>query len=275
MYVSNPTEASLAIQYHPVMEADPHAPARGFWAARRRFHKFLGQLGPAAPLAAVAVMLPLVGGLTLLGTVKQLGPWFRGQGNLGLALLVVVGSALAGTCVLPTYAVSMVAGWTFGFGPGLLAALLALTGAACLGYAMARRVVGDHVLERLQENPKWDAVRRAMVGRGAGRAMLIVILIRLAPIAPFGITNLVMAATRCPRRSFVLGSLLGFIPQTSLLVFVSSQLRDLRFEQDPWIAVAGIVSTLAVISTLGYIAKRALNRVTGAGAGAGADAGAL
>ena len=237
-------------------------PARGISALRARLHASARSLGPAGPMAAIAVLLPVAGAALVLGTVKQLGPWVRDQGALGPLLIASIGAATVGTCVVPTYVVSILAGWSFGFGAGFLTALVTLTVAALVGFAVARRVVGDHVMDRLRDARKWDALRRAMVGGHIGRATLIVALVRLAPVAPFGITNLVMAATRCPRRAFVVGSVLGMIPQTALLVFLATRLKELNFERDSSVAVFAIASTVAASLTLGYIAKRALAQVT-------------
>ena len=35
------------------------------------------ELGPAGPLAAVMIVLPMLGGLALLGFLNRLGPWLK------------------------------------------------------------------------------------------------------------------------------------------------------------------------------------------------------
>ncbi len=225
------------------------------------------RFGPAGPLALVAVFLPIVGGFALLGVLQDLAPWCRANAA-GAAPFVIAaaGAFLAGSSILPTYAITILAGWSFGFAVGMPTAFAAHTAAALLGFGLARAMVGNHVMAGLQSNPKWDGVRRAMVGRGYGRAILVVMLIRLAPVAPFGITNLLAASTGCPVGAFLIGSTIGILPQTTLLVFASARMGQLSFEQEPWMVAFGVICTFVAIAALGAVARRALARVTAEGA---------
>ena len=93
--------------------------------------------------------------------------------------------------------------------------------------------------------------------------MLVVVLVRLPPAAPFGLTNFLLASARVPLTDYVVGTLLGVIPRLALTAFVGAALEQLRFDHvmDRWMVVAGgIVSLLAVVA-LGALAGRALQRV--------------
>src|SRR2546423_4358984 len=47
-------------------------------------------LGPAGPLAAVMIVLPVVGGLLLLGFIRQLAPWLKHHASAGTVLLAAL-----------------------------------------------------------------------------------------------------------------------------------------------------------------------------------------
>jgi uncharacterized membrane protein YdjX (TVP38/TMEM64 family) len=243
-------------------------PPRGSAAAR--LSGWIRRLGPAGPLAVVVVALPAVGGAVLLGTLRELGPWCR-EHAWGAAPFVVAlaGAFLAGGSLLPTYAITILAGWSFGFAVGLPVAFVAHAAAGLFGFGLARALVGHRVPHALSADPKLEAVRSAMVGRGFARATGIIALIRLAPVAPFGITNLLAASARCPFSAFAIGSALGILPQTALLVFAASRMSRLSFEQEPWMVVGGIASTVVVVAIITAIAKRALSRATAGSHGAG------
>jgi uncharacterized membrane protein YdjX (TVP38/TMEM64 family) len=132
-----------------------------------------------------------------------------------------------------------------------------------VGYGLARGLMGHRLPLLFQMDPRLAAVREALVGQGQLRAGAIVALIRLAPVAPFGMTNVLAASARCPFAAFVIGSALGILPQTVLLVYAASRMSHLSFEQEPWMIAIGIVSTLVVIAVLTQIARHALARVTG------------
>ena len=231
--------------------AGPATPPRGL----------LRRLGPAGLAALLVSVLPTIGVLTLLGFIKQIAPALR---SLGLsAPLAVVGAftLLCGLCILPTYSVSIVSGWALGVAVGWPTALATLTAAATFGYFLARVVVRDRVASAVHEAPRWDAVRRSLVGSGFWRTTLIVAVVRVAPVPPFGLSNLLFASVGCPVGSFCLGTALGLIPQTALLVPMAARLDHLDFRQRPGTFVFGILATVAAFAVLGQIGKKALGRV--------------
>ena len=209
------------------------------------------------------IVLPAVGGLLLLGFIRQLAPWLRNHASGGTVLIVALATAgLAGFSLVPTYVLEILAGWTFGPTLGLIASVAGLTGAAVISYGLAKAIVHEHLLHEMQDNDRCEAVRHAMVGSGGVRAGVIVALVRLAPIVPFGATNLLMASAGCPLGAFIAGTALGTLPRTAAVVFMASQMAELTFKHDPWFFAVSLVATVVVITILGYVAKRALAHVT-------------
>ena len=221
------------------------------------------ELGPAGPLAAVMVFLPMLGGLGLLGLLNRLGPWLKVHESPP----VVVGAAaaiatLAGFSLVPTYMLEIIAGWAFGTAVGLVVAVGGITTAALIGYSLSRRIVRGKVMHSIHHHPRCDAVRKAMLGSGPVRAGLIVALLRLAPVVPFGATNLLMASAGCRRVPFVIGTALGILPRTAAIVFMSAEMAQLSFTQDRGLLVMSVAATLLVVGVISFLAKRALAQVT-------------
>ena len=119
-------------------------------------------------------------------------------------------------------------------------------------------------MEALGEMPKWRAVRDALASGGFGKEVLVVALVRLAPIAPFSLTNVVMAAAQVRPLPYALGTLLGMAPRTAVLVFAASRVAsaDAPLAEEPWLLAAGAVATVAVVLALGWIGKKGLAQVT-------------
>src|ERR1051326_8412918 len=90
------------------------AAARGPWEGLVAFYRGMVRLGPAGLLTAVASVSPLIGGFVILGMVQHLAPWIRTHGGLGSLVYVVSFWFLGGFAIVPTYAYSGLAGWTFG-----------------------------------------------------------------------------------------------------------------------------------------------------------------
>jgi len=218
-------------------------------------------------LLALASVGPAVGTVLILGTLRELGPWLRGHASVGLPLFIALATLLSGLAVMPTYIQSLLAGWAFGSGLGFAAVMLAYTAAAAIAAGLTRRVSGDKVVRLIDAQPRWQAVRRALIGAGFGRSLLIVTLVRLPPNCPFALTNVVMASVRVPWAAYLLGTALGLAPRTLAVVCIGTELRhlgDLDFSSRYLIArlLASAALSLLALLVIGLIARRALRRVT-------------
>jgi uncharacterized membrane protein YdjX (TVP38/TMEM64 family) len=256
--MSEKPDAAGVAQPTAAAPIDPAAPS-----AEGCFKRWAKHLGPAGPLAAVMIVLPIVGGAVLLGFIRQLAPWLKHQASGGTALLTALCIAmLAGLSLVPTYVLEIVAGWALGATWGLLAAVAGLTGAALLSFGLSKAVVHEYVLHELHDNARCEAVRHAMVGSGPLRAAVIVALVRLAPIVPFGATNLLMASAGCPVGAFAVGTAVGTVPRTAAVVLTAAGMAKLDFTDRPGLFVGSLLATVVVVGVLGYLAKRALAHVT-------------
>ena len=142
-------------------------------------------------------------------------------GRTPLGLLTVMGGyVVCGILVVPITALLAVT--IVAFGPWL-GALSALAGSLLsaitlfvLGRAMGsyriRRVAGsrvDHLSRRLAERGFWA-----------------VLLVRVLPIAPFSVINLVAGASPVSLRNFVLGTILGMLPGIAIMATFVGRLEE-------------------------------------------------
>lgn len=221
------------------------------------------RLGPAGPLAIVSASLPLTGAAILAGTLLWLAPWLHAHRTAGvIAAYAVCFAVTSGLAILPTQIQSGLGGWSFGFAYGAPAAVAGAWGGIVIGYLVARRASGDHVVVLIHEHPKWKAIYDTLVGSGFWKALGIVTLLRLPPSSPFAITNLVMAATRVPLGAYLLGSFVGVAPRTIAVVYIAAGLHELDFRRlgQSWLTVAGIVATAVTVIVIGIMANRAITR---------------
>ena len=220
------------------------------------------RLGAAGPVAIVLSFWPPLGGLMLLTTLTTLGPWLRVHAVLGLVIYFAFTALLVGFSFLPTFSVAILAGWAFGFTTGYLVAMVALTVAALIAYALGRWIARDRVVAVISAKPKWRAVHDALLGRESGRTLLVVALLRIPPLSPFAIVNFVLAAARVPLWDYTLGTFLGLLPRTAAATFVAAGLehlhaRDLT-DTPRWMLISGMIAFAAMCFILGVLANRAL-----------------
>ena len=227
------------------------------------------RLGPAAILGLIACILPPLGSIVLFWKINFIGQWLRGHDFTGIVIYVGAFIVLAGAALLPTYATAILGGWAFGFQSGSIAALLGFTGAAIVGYVTGRLGSGDRVETIISENPKWQAIRDALVGGTFLKSLAIITLVRLPINSPFAITNLVLASVKTNVVAYILATALGMAPRTLIAVYLAAGFAQnldpehaARAPKPTWVLVAGIASAIAVMLVIGLIASNALKRLT-------------
>jgi uncharacterized membrane protein YdjX (TVP38/TMEM64 family) len=215
-------------------------------------------------MALISLLVPPLGALVLLGFLEPLRNVVRAWPVLGPVACVALFCLCAGLALLPTAVLAIFAGWAFGFAAGYPVALAGFTGAAVLGYVVARRASGRRVVDLVAESPRWQAVHRTLLGSGWWRTFWIVALLRLPVVPPFAATTVALAALRCRWWPFAAGTLAGIAPRTAAYVYFAGRARDLALGDvriDPWFTAVSFVTTLAVLVTLGLLARRALRRL--------------
>ena len=242
-------------------QAPPHAESEPVFSWRW-IKGIVKCLGPAGPLAVMASTLPPLGGFVLLGFMGSIAPWLRDMGWGGVAFYMIRFIILAAMSLLPTYACSILGGYTFGFWIGLPASILSFCGAGLLAYLINRGATGDRVLMIFREHPKWELIRRALIGSGFWRALWIITLIRIPPTSPFALGNFVFAATRAPIWPYLLGTAIGMTPRTGAVVWAAWHFHSLDLKQNGWVYAATAAVTIAVIAAVSAVANRAMRHMT-------------
>lgn len=225
------------------------------------------ELGHIGPLAVLLVLMPLVGVLVLVAEAEPVVGFLQ-KAPGALAVFLAAGTLLAALSLVPTHAVSLVAGYVWGLYAGSGIALLTVLLAALLGHLLLSRVAGPRLLHAIEARPKAQALHQALLRSGERRAFSVVALLRLSPVMPFAGTNLLMAALGVRLLPYSWGSLIGLAPRVVALAVTGAGLSQIDFSS-PGSSVAtwvGIAATLLGVVLLGLVARRALRaRVTGEG----------
>jgi phosphatidylserine/phosphatidylglycerophosphate/cardiolipin synthase-like enzyme/uncharacterized membrane protein YdjX (TVP38/TMEM64 family) len=166
-------------------------------------------------------------------------------------LLVPLAYVVGGLVVFPL--MLLIAGTAIVFGPGL-GTLYALGGAlisASVVFAIGRRL-GRDTVRRLAGRRLNELSRRL-----ARRGLIAIVFVRLVPVAPFSIVNLVAGATHIGWRDFLLGTLIGLVPGTLLIsLFVDRAAAAIRH---PGPATFALLTAIAgAIVAVAYLLNRKL-----------------
>jgi uncharacterized membrane protein YdjX (TVP38/TMEM64 family) len=139
----------------------------------------------------------------------------RGKGMSGELLYLAVGGVACALAV-PRHIISFLGGYAFGLGLGTLLALLATEIGCVLTFTYARIIGRPLVAARFGER-----VRRIDEFLAAN-PFSMTLLIRLLPVGNNFATCLAAGVSRVPARPFLLGSFLGYLPQTLVFALAGS-----------------------------------------------------
>lgn len=162
-----------------------------------------------------------------------------------LGYVLVTAASLPGAAVM-----TLAAGAVFGLGWGLAVVSFASSLGATLAMLVARRVIGDMVQRRF-------VVQLESVNRGLERdGGFYLFSMRMVPLFPFFVVNLVMGLTSVRAWTFYWVSQVGMLPGTLVFVFAGTQLA--RVEQVSDVLSPGMVAALSLLGLFPLLARKGL-----------------
>ena len=162
-----------------------------------------------------------------------------------LFYLVVVGLSLPGAAIM-----SLAAGAVFGFWVGLVAVSFASSAGALLAFLVSRFVLRNWVRKRFDR-------AMAKVDRGVeNEGPFYLFTLRLIPLFPFFVINLVMGLTGMRALTFYWVSQLGMLPGTAVFVNAGKQLGEVESVGD--ILSLELILSLALLGVFPLAVKRLL-----------------
>lgn len=191
-------------------------------ARQRRFPRIALVTTIALLAAGVAAWWSLNGGTEAGEFVTALEPLQERAWGPPVAVVIV---ALAATCMLPVNALIIAVVFVFGPWVGVGVSLAGSLISAMAGYALGRVLWRDTV--RRLAGRRINRLSQELGRRG----VTAVVAIRLLPIAPFTIANLVAGSSRIGFRDFLLGTLIGMLP--GILVFALASDRVMAAARQP------------------------------------------
>jgi phosphatidylserine/phosphatidylglycerophosphate/cardiolipin synthase-like enzyme/uncharacterized membrane protein YdjX (TVP38/TMEM64 family) len=162
---------------------------------------------------------------------------------LGAALSVLL-LGLATLAFFPVTALIVTCGLVFSpivaFGVALAGSSLG----AVAGYALGRGLWRDAV--RRLAGQRFQRVSRRLGKRG----ILATAVVRLVPVAPFGLVNLIAGASHVRMRDFLCGTALAMAPGTAVLVFASDRVVRAFAVPDPTSVLAAVLALAGAVGVI-------------------------
>jgi uncharacterized membrane protein YdjX (TVP38/TMEM64 family) len=207
-------------------------------------------------LAALWAWSPLKHWLDIERIVHALQGLASGYGPLAAAFAF----ALALACAVPLTFLILVAIVAFGPWGGLACALAGALAGAAISYGIGRWL-GHAVLLRLG-----GARINALSLQLARRALLAIVVVRLTPVAPFAVVNMVAGASHIRLRDLLLGTAIGMMPSTVFMMLFVDRISAALAEPSLF-ALLLIALTLVLLLLGGWGVRRMLARAAASAPG--------
>ncbi|MDF1584957.1 VTT domain-containing protein [Marinimicrococcus flavescens] len=220
---------------------------------RRIGRRLLAVMGLLAVVIALAFLLGN-GALDQEGLVRHVLAVAHAHRGSGIDLLIVLAVFAAGSVVMvPVTLLILATAMLFGPWLGVAYAL----GGVAVGTAssfMLGRFLGRDVVRRVGGR-RVNALRKRLSRHG----LLTAALVRMVPVAPFGVVNMVAGVTEIGAGTFVLGSVLGMFPGILLMSLLGDRIGAwLRHPVPGNLVILGLCAVL--VGLVAWLATRWLQR---------------
>lgn len=164
-------------------------------------------------------------------------------GGFFVAYVAVAALSLPGAAVMTLWG-----GALFGFWQGLIAVSFASTIGATLAFLLARFLLKDWIQDRYQK-------QLATLNEGFGKeGAFYLFALRLIPIFPFFLVNILTGMMPIKMRHFYGASQLGMLPGTAVYVYAGTELGKIQSLSD--IASPSLMAAFIALGVFPLIAKK-------------------
>jgi phosphatidylserine/phosphatidylglycerophosphate/cardiolipin synthase-like enzyme/uncharacterized membrane protein YdjX (TVP38/TMEM64 family) len=214
-------------------------------------------------LAFVLVVL----GLAALWAWSPLRHWIRPERLAALAaplgdhtwgpVLAAAGVAMAATLLVPVTVLIVTTSLLFGPLIGPVVAMSGCLAGAAVGYGLGR-VLWPDAIQRLA-GKRLSRMSRKLSRRG----VLTMVAIRVVPIAPFTVINLVAGSAGFRFRDFLIGTLIGLVPGMLGLTLATNRVAAAVRDPDPLSIATALAAVACIAAAIWGLRRWLLRRAQG------------
>lgn len=202
-------------------------------------------------------LVPLVSSSLMTAFLIQNQVYFQAlsyQQWLPLFALSVVTMA---TAITPTTFIALVSGYFLGW-QAVMPMVVSYLLASMLGFALGKQLDGGRLMKGFEQHSKVSLIIEEIKKRDWS----LMVLVRISPVLPFSLINLVLPATGLRFKVFVLAGFVGMLPRTLFSVWAGLQSHNLALllqnpDQNTPATVLLILTALISVGGLLFILSRA------------------
>jgi len=180
------------------------------------------------------------------------------------SITLTVMYAVAMVFCFPGTPFNLAAGFLFGIWLGAAVTIVGCDLGATFAFLLGRTLGKDWAQEQVSKNKKFSLVSLAV----EKNAWLIIFLVRLSPVFPFGLCNYLFGVTKVKFSSYWTATTAGLIPCTVAYTYLGGLMRNLTdiYSEDggdsssTLLIVIAIAITVLGIGVITLVTKRTLDR---------------
>lgn len=225
----------------------------------RALLRWLGILLVAGGLAAAWFLTPLRDYLSPGEVYDEISHMKPGPRTAGILIAVFV---VGGLVSFPVAILSGATAIAFGFPWGFLYSIAGCMASALVVY-LAGRVLWPAGERSFDKSPRLKRIQRELVERQGIFAMA---LIRMIPVAPYSLINVVAGMIRFPVRDYVVGTLAGLSPAILATALLADEVKAAMHDEEmslPTVALAIGFKLFALFICFRYGRRRNSTETTG------------
>jgi uncharacterized membrane protein YdjX (TVP38/TMEM64 family) len=192
-------------------------------------------------------------------SLERITEWIDHLRGSPLAPIIILGGYICGSLILVPVTL-MILATAFAFGPltGSAYSLIGCLMAAVITYALGR-ILGRDTVRRLADY-RLDRVSRRLADHG----LVTMLTVRLIPIAPYTLVNIVAGASHIHLRDFILGTILGMAPGILAITAFEHQL-ELAVREPGAKSFALLAVLVAALVIVALVVKKRISNNKSAG----------
>jgi phosphatidylserine/phosphatidylglycerophosphate/cardiolipin synthase-like enzyme/uncharacterized membrane protein YdjX (TVP38/TMEM64 family) len=232
--------------FSPDYFVNHYVPESGKSSSRKRVTLFIGLVILLLGLAAAWRWTPL----QQLLSPDRISSYLSSLASYEQRAMIAIGGFIvASLAMVPVTLLAVIGGVVFDGWQAFAYVMLGALGASAIGF-LGGRLLGRDIIERWSGSGIEQLSKRL-----AKRGTVAVAILRLVPIAPFTIFNLVAGSSHLGARQFMLGSLLGLLPGLGAITLFSNSLWSALTSPSPInFLIAGVVGV--TLFGVAWVAKR-------------------
>lgn len=222
-------------------------------------------LGALCTIVVVVIILCMIPDSPALRYLIEVLSWVKSVRKAYGTVILSFMYAVAMLFCFPGTPFNLAAGYLFGIWLGAAVTIVGCDLGATLAFLLGRTLGKDWAQEQVAKNKKFSLLSMAV----ENNAWLIIFLVRLSPILPFGLCNYLFGVTKVKFSTYWSATTAGLIPCTVAYTYLGSLMRSLTdiYSEDGadagnstiLIAVA-IIFTVVGITVITFVTKRTLDK---------------